>query len=88
MCHRCNKQARPKYVYWRNKVVSLNRSSVKTYFDNKCNSASGDAKTFFNAVSPYMSDKHFRNGNKIILREDDSIITDPAHVVDIFNVYF
>ena len=57
--NRRDKHARSKYVYWRNKVVSLNRSSIKTYFDSKCNSASGDAKTFFSTVSPYMSDKNF-----------------------------
>ena len=42
---RNNKHYRKQYVYWRNKAVSLNRSSIKGYFDKMCGNP-GDSKKF------------------------------------------
>lgn len=84
---RSNKIFRSKYVYWRNKVVSLNRCSIKKYFDEKCNE-SNCSKSFFKTISPYITDTNLKNGRMIILRENDSIISQPADVAHIFNIYY
>ena len=40
-------------------------------------------------MKPFLSDKGTgSSGSNIILREDDVLITDPIHVVDVFNTYY
>ena len=85
--NRNNEFFRAKYVYWRNKVVSLNRKSIKTYFDVKCD-GSCSGKNFFKVISPYLSDNKFKNGSEIILLESNNIITDPFQVSNIFNEFY
>ena len=84
---RSNAFFRKQYVYWRNKVVSLNRTSIKKYFDEKCNGSS-TSKSFFKTISPYISDKKLQNGRMIILRENENIVTQSSEVADIFNTYY
>ena len=77
--------------YWeenrrlRNHVVSLRKKSIAKYFENNC--AKQD-RTFWRTISPFFSDKKFRNGNHTILREGEDIIVDSNEVAEIFNVYF
>ena len=78
---------RSRYVYWRNKVVSLNRLSIKKYFEEKCKD-SKCSRSFFKTISPYISDSKMRNGQRIILRENDNVISEPLDVANIFNVYY
>ena len=85
--NRSDKSFRSKYVYWRNKVVNLNRISIKKYFDEKCNE-SKCSKSFFKTISPYISDNRVRNGNRIILKENDEIVSEPLDVANVFNVYY
>ena len=82
-----NKKLRDKYVYWRNKVVSLNRRSIRKYFDEKCN-MTNKSSSFFKTISPYVTDKRVKNGCKIILRENETIISDDQEVANIFNLYY
>ena len=83
-----DKLARQNYVKLRNKVVKLKKSSIKTYFDRKCNTQFG-CKDFYKTVKPFLSDKGSGcNGSNIILREGDVLITDPFHVADVFNTYY
>ena len=84
---RANTIFRNNYVYWRNKVVSLNRCSIKKYFDEKCN-GSNTSSSFFKTISPYISDNKLKNGRTIILRENDNIVTQSAEVAEIFNTYY
>ena len=39
-------------------------------------------------ISPFMSDKIFRNGDNIILNENGETKTDAAEVSEIFNDFF
>ena len=77
--------------YWeenrrlRNHVVSLRKKSIAKYFENNC--AKQD-RTFWRTISPFFSDKKFRNGNHTILREGEDTIVDSNEVAEIFNVYF
>ena len=68
--------------HMRNKVVSIRKQSLKTYFSKNC---SKQDKSFWRTVSPFMSDKASRNGNDIILLEDDQTIVDDKQISEIFN---
>ena len=82
-----DKDARQNYVRMRNKVVKLKKTSKQTYFDRKCNTHFG-CNDFYKTVKPFLSDKgNGCHGSNIILGQGDVIITDPAHVADIFNTY-
>ena len=39
-------------------------------------------------ISPFFSDKRFRNGHNIFLRENNNVETDPSNVSELFNDYF
>ena len=82
-----NKILRNNYVFWRNKVVSLNRCSIRKYFDEKCNTPN-NSSSFFKTISPYVTDKKLTNGSNIILNENDEIVSDSFEVANIFNMYY
>ena len=83
-----DKDAGQNYVRLRNKVVKLKKTPIQTYFDRRCNTHFG-CKKFYKTVKPFLSDKgNGCHGSNIILREGDVIITDPAHVADMFNTYY
>ena len=77
--------------YWhenrrqRNLVVSLRKQSLRKYFSEKC--VKKDAN-FWKTISPFMTNKNSRNGNNIILRENDKTVVDSNEVCEIFNSYF
>ena len=76
--------------YWeenrrlRNHVVSLRK---KNLLQNILRMTAKQDKTFWRTISPFFSDKKFRNGNHIILRECESTIVDSGEVAAIFNAY-
>ena len=83
-----NTTAREKYVFWRNKVVKLTKSSVNGYFSNQC-SGPINRKQFFKIVKPFMNNKANQNGgNTIMLRENNRIISDVSEVAEILNVFY
>ena len=53
----------------RNQLVSIRKQSMATYFSQNCQKRD---KTFWNTVSPFITDKKFRNCNNIILVGDTS----------------
>ena len=77
--------------YWeenrqkRNLVVSLRKQSIRKYFSERC---SKPDKTFWKTISPFMTNKHCKNGSNIILRENDTTVVDSNTVCEIFNEYF
>ena len=84
---RC-KIARKRYTTLRNKVVKLQHKSVQHYFDQKCSTQAG-YRNFYKVVKPVLSHKSFQNNNgRIILREEENIISEPANVAEIFNMYY
>ena len=75
---------RKKYTTLRNRVVKLQRKSVQHYFDQKCSTQAG-AKNFYKVVKPFISNKSSQNNNgRIILREKENSISEPANVAEIF----
>ena len=83
---RSDKHYRAQYVKWRNRVVHLKKTSLQKYFDDRCNGISNSS--FYKAIKPFMASKHHNNGSKILLCENDSIISDPSKVSEIFNAYY
>ena len=86
--NRNDKQLRMKYVMWRNHVVKLHKNSNKNYLTHRCNDNVG-SKNFYKTIKPFLSTKqsHY-SGSKIVLKENDSIISDLSKVADIFNMYY
>ena len=58
----------------RNLVVKIRKSSMRKYFEDKC---SKQDRHFWKTISPFFSDKRFRNGQNIALSENDNIVNDP-----------
>ena len=77
--------------YWqenrrqRNLVVSLRKKSLRNYFSQRCIKKD---KTFWKTISPFMTNKHNKSGDNIILKEGDNTIVDNNEVCEIFNDYF
>ena len=69
----------------RNRLVALRKKSIANYFEKNCQKQD---KTFWKTISPFLSDKKFRNGNNIILREDNDTVVDTQQITEIFNGYF
>ena len=76
-----------KYFMWRNRVKKLHKNSIRNHFTHRCNGNVG-SKTFYITIKPFLSTKQSYSGSKIVLKENDSIISDAYIVADIFNMYY
>jgi len=70
----------------RNTYVSLSRTSLSKYFEDRCSNGE-QSRTFWQTVRPFMSSKG-DDQNEIMLCENDQILSDPKIVGDVFNDYF
>ena len=66
----------------RNYVVKIRKMSLKNYFTKHCEKQD---KNFWHTISPFMSDKKYRNDGNITLNENIETITDASRVSEIFN---
>ena len=70
--------------YWqenrrqRNLVASLRKKSLRNYFSQRCIKKD---KTFWKTISPFMTNKHNKSGDNIILKEGDNTIVDKQRVL-------
>ena len=62
-------------------------TNIRVYFQRKCNSQVG-GKNFYKTVKPFLCTKSSDISSKIVLREDDNIISNPSKVAEIFNLYY
>ena len=74
------------FVYQRNKSTSMRRSAIKDYILSKCRPGASQ-KDFWDIVGPFMANKS-KSQRNIILREDDSIISDQSELCELFSVFF
>jgi hypothetical protein len=74
------------YKKQRNYVTSLRKKAIKSYFQKKCTNVS-KPKDFWNCVKPFFSDKS-TNDTRIILKEDDNIVSNSEDVANVLNNYF
>ena len=64
----------------------MTKDAIKKYVMTKCNFAE-KPKDFWHCIKPFLSQKT-RNHDNIILKEDNSIITDTKEICNIFNEFF
>ena len=83
--HKSGKQYWQENRRQRNLVVSLRKQSLRKYFSQRCTKKN---KTVWKTISPFMTNKHTRNDNNIILREGDNTVVDNKAMCEIFNDYF
>ena len=69
----------------RNNVVKFRKQSLKSYFGTH---GINHDKNFWKVISPFTSDKPYKNGNSILLNEKDAIVYEPSQVAEIFNEFF
>ena len=75
------------YRKQRNLTTSINKQSKLTYFRERCDGGPKN-QSFWRTIKPFMFDKSASHDNKIILQENDIIITDTQEICEIFNTYF
>ena len=76
-----------KYRKLRNDCVKLTKKVKREYFERLKINSVNDNKIFWKTVKPFFTDKNKKNG-KIVLVEDNRIITDNVKNAEIFNEYF
>ena len=76
-----------KYKRQRNYCVNLLRKSKKNYFQNLNVKDLADNKKFWKSVKPYFSKKGI-NSNKILLKENDCLVSNEIEVAQIMNNFF
>ena len=76
-----------KYRKLRNGCVKLTKKVKREYFERLKINSVNDNKIFWKTVNPFFTDKNKKNG-KIVLVEDNRMITDNVKNAEIFNEYF
>jgi hypothetical protein len=77
------------YRQKRNKVVSMRRKAVQLHFKKLCDEKQNNQREFWSTVKPYInSRKSVKNNGRIILKENDKLITDSEAVLETLNKYF
>ena len=71
----------------RNLCIKLFRTEKKRYYNNLDVRLITDNKKFWKTVKPLFSDK-IKTQNKIVLVENDDVISDDRQIAEIFNNYF
>ena len=76
-----------KYCKQRNYCLKLHNKARKTYFNNmqSCNISKNN---FWKTLGPFFSDKIVEKAKKVLLIEDNEIISDDHKVAEIFSKYF
>ena len=75
------------YKIQRNICVKLHKQAKKDYFNNLDVNKLNDNKRFWKTIKPYFSDKGI-NSHKLILIENDSILTNEMSLAKLMNNYF
>ena len=76
------------YRKLRNECVKLTKKVKKEYFENLNINSVNDNKTFWKTIKPFFTDKNNKNMKKIILVDDNEIITDDKRNAEVMNDYF
>ena len=75
------------YKKQRNFCTNLLRTTKKEYFSKLNIKEISDNKKFWKIVKPFFSDKGLNSG-KMLLSENDQIISDGSSIAEIMNNYF
>ena len=72
----------------RNFVNKLKRTSMKLYFDEKCNSDVNKNRHFWKVIKPFITNNVKSGNDCITLCNDNSLISNPTDVSNVFNEFF
>ena len=75
------------YKFQRNFCVNLLRKTKKQYFTNLDIKILNDNKKFWSIIKPFLSDK-VSSSNKLMLVENDNLVSDSTSVATIMNKHF
>jgi hypothetical protein len=76
------------YRQIRNKVVSMRRKSVQEHFRKLCVDKHGNQKKFWSTIKPYINSRKIKTNSRIVIKDNQKIITDTKEVVETLNKYF
>ena len=76
-----------RYTKQRNYCVSLLRKTKTQYYSNLDEKNVTDHKAFWKTVQPFLSDK-ITSKKKIILIEEDEIVSNHKNTVQVLNIFF
>ena len=78
------------YRQLRNTAAKIKVSSMRKYFDDKCNSekAVGNLKMFWDTIKPFMTDKVKSSNESFSIKIGNFIVNEHAVVANAFNEYF
>ena len=71
----------------RNLVINLNKTTKRAFF-NKIEPPKSRGKQFWKACKPLFSSKSNTSEDKILLVDNDKIISDDLKIATVFNTYF
>ena len=69
-------------------MTSLRRQSIRVYVSEKCAGENINGREFWKTVKPLISSKSVGRNDSIILREEDTIITDLDKVCEVLNNFY
>ena len=75
------------YKSQRNKVTKLRKKSLNMYLKTKCNESKG-GQDFWQTIKPLISHKCINKDDSILLCHNDSVVSKPEQVGELFNEYF
>ena len=84
--NRCSKNWEA-YRKQRNMVTGMRRKAIRDYFQKNCK-MSHNQKQFWSTIKPFFSRGQASDSNNIILKENDTVISDTQDVCDTLNDYF
>ena len=76
------------YRQMRNRVTSMRRKAVQEHFRKLCDNNSSDQRKFWNTIKPYINSRKCKNHGRIVLKDNDNIITDQQKVAETLNDFF
>ena len=82
-----NQKSWEKYRIQRNLVTKLKKKSTNTYFQERCLGGS-KSENFWKTIKPYLSKKNVNSNTKIILSENNKLITNQKEISKVFNDFF
>lgn len=85
--HTPTQQAWEKYKTQRNIVTKLKKTSIKTYFLERC-TGGPKSKSFWPTIKPFLSNKGNNTTRDVIIQEGNKIIFDQQQVTETFNNFF
>ena len=74
------------YRLQRNKTTKIRRSSIKKYFEERCDGGPKNIH-FYKTIKPFLSAKHHIS-TTLMIQNDRDLLTDPIEVANLMNVFF